>query len=101
MPLYFLPPMKVALAAVLLFACAPLVAPAQSPGVPTYAEGHGAHPLAQLSKAAEKLRESGVLHSAEQVKEQSKRTASEPSLAAASSQKLESRQVWQRARQGP
>jgi hypothetical protein len=91
--------MKVALAAVLLFACAPLVAPAQSPGVPIYAEGRGAHPLAQLSKAAKKLRESGILLSAAKVKEQSKRTTCELSLPAASTKKLENREVWQHARQ--
>jgi hypothetical protein len=91
--------MKVVLSTVLLFACAPLLAPAQSPGVPIYAEGHGAHPLAQLSKAAKKLRDSGILLSAAKVKEQSKRTTCVLNLPMAATEKLETRQIWQRARQ--
>jgi hypothetical protein len=91
--------MKVAPLAALLLACAPLVASAQSPGVPVYAEGHGAHPLAQLSRAAKKLRDSGSLLSAAKVREQSKRRTCELNLPVASTEKLETRQLWQRARQ--
>jgi hypothetical protein len=71
---------------------------AQAPGVPVYAEGRGARPLAALAKSAKTLRESGALLSAEKAKEQYHRTSCVLSLPSCSMQKLDSREIWQRAR---
>jgi hypothetical protein len=71
---------------------------AQAPGVPVYTEGQGSRPLAQLSKNARRLRESGALLSAERVKEQSKRSSCELTLPAPSILPLPPRELWQRAR---
>jgi hypothetical protein len=92
--------MKASFVAVLCLACASVSLPvrAQSPGVPIYAEGKGARPLGALSKSAKKLRESGALLSFERAKEQYKRTSCQLTLPQPSTQKLEPRQIWQRAR---
>src|SRR3954449_6463180 len=73
-------------------------ATAQAPGTPIYAEGAGARPLAALAKAAKKLRESGALLSAEKAKAQYERPTCQLTLPIPSTQKLDSREVWQRAR---
>lgn len=70
----------------------------QAPGTPVYPEGRGARPLAALARSAKALRESGTLLSMEKVKEQSKRTTCELTLPPVSTQKLTSRELWQRAR---
>ncbi len=76
-----------------------LSAQAQSPGVPVYPEGRGARPMAALARSAKALRESGDLLSMEKVVEQSKRPTCQLTLPMASTQKLTSRELWQRARQ--
>lgn len=71
---------------------------AQAPGVPIYPEGRGARPLAPLAKSAKKLRESGALLSAEKAKAQYGHTSCHLTLPPANTQKLDNREVWQRAR---
>lgn len=73
---------------------------AQSPGVPVYPEGRGARPLAAIAKSAKALRESGALLSSVKVQEQSKRTSCEITLPPPSTQKLDGRELWKRARKG-
>ena len=90
--------MNAALSALLVLAITTTVARSQAPDVPVYEEGPGARPLATLSKQAKKLRESGLLLSAEKAKEQSKRTSCLLTLPTPSTQKLDTREVWQRAR---
>ncbi len=70
----------------------------QTPSVPVYPEGQGSRPLAQLSKSARRLREAGSLLTADKVKEQAKRPTCELQIPASSTQPLQPREVWQRAR---
>ena len=91
-----IPPHPIAFLAFLLLPLAP--AHGQAPGTPVYSEGRGARPLAALARNAKALRESGDLLSVDKVKEQSKRSTCQLSLPPVSTQKLSSRELWQRAR---
>lgn len=84
----------------ILFLALATVIRAQAPGVPIYPEGRGARPLAAIAKAAKALRENGALLSSDKVKEQSLRTTCELTLPAPFTQKLDSRELWKRARMG-
>lgn len=80
----------------LAFAATP--ASAQAPGVPVYPEGAGSRAMAQVSKNARLLRDRGELLTAEKVKEQMKRASCELTLPQPTTQPLQPREIWQRAR---
>lgn len=82
----------------LALVCVPLALPAQAPGVPVYPEGPGAKPLASIRTQARKLKADGALLSQADFAKQTNRKSCTLTLPPANTTKLESRELWQRAR---
>jgi S1-C subfamily serine protease len=85
--------------AVLLSFGLSVMAHAQAPGVPVYDETKGAHPEAGLQKQCRALLKNGELLDLKKVDAQMTRKTCELKLPAPTKEKLDSRDLWKRARQ--
>ncbi|MDB6073705.1 MAG: hypothetical protein JWO89_1345 [Verrucomicrobiaceae bacterium] len=84
----------------LLFAGLSAMAFAQTPDVPVYNEGNNAEPTAAIRDQCRTLRKNGQLLDFKKTDEQMNRKTCELKLASAGTTKLDSRDLWKRARKG-
>lgn len=82
----------------LIIALLPASLFAQAPGVPVYREGPGAHPQAAMKKELRKLKQANALLSMPDVAKQITRPSCTLTLPPPSTTKLDSRELWKRAR---
>lgn len=91
-------PMKLVICSMALILASVGASHGQAPGVPIYREGPGSHPQATTKKSLRKLKQANALLPMKSVTAQLTRTSCELALPAPLTTKLDTRDIWRKAR---